>query len=147
VSQSKNQLRFYLKAPFNMKYNVASRNFGVPVYNSVEMVISIGHVEHMKVMSAELKTHLGKYLREVEQNRVTLEVCLRDRTVAYLVPAIGPLPVGASHSPREALTLAGIRLDSSSPRRAKSQLSPPVLAGDGREDLSSVAAMRGDRDW
>jgi len=120
---------------------------GVPVHNAIEMVISIGHVDHMRVMSTELKTHLGKYLREVEQNRVTLEVCLRDRTVAYLVPAIGPLPVGASHSPREALSLAGIRLDSSSPRRAKAQISPPVLAGDGREDLSSVSAMRGDRDW
>lgn len=111
------------------------------------MVISIGHVDHMKVMSAELKTHLGKYLREVEQNRVTLEVCLRDRTVAYLVPSIGPLPVGVSHSPREALGRVGIRLDPSSPRRAKAQISPPVLAGDGREDLSTVAAMRGDRDW
>jgi antitoxin (DNA-binding transcriptional repressor) of toxin-antitoxin stability system len=101
----------------------------------------------MKVMSAELKTHLGKYLREVEQNRVTLEVCLRDRTVAYLVPATGPLPTGAPHSPREALSRVGIRLDSSSPRRAKAQIAPPVLAGDGREDLSSVAAMREDRDW
>jgi len=57
-SIKKIQFRFYLKAPFNMKYNVASRNFWVPVHYSVEMVISIGHVEHMKVMSAELKTHL-----------------------------------------------------------------------------------------
>ena len=130
-----------------MKYSVDSGNFGAQVHNSIEMVISIGHIEHVKVMSTVLKTHLGKYLREVEQNRSTLEVCLRNRTVAYLVPAIGPLPVGGSHSQREALSLAGIRLDSSSPRRAKAQISPPVLAGDGREDLSSVAAMRGDRDW
>ena len=133
--------------PSKMKYSVDSGNLGAPVHNSIEMAISIGHVEHMKVMSTELKTHLGKYLREVEQNRGTLEVCIRNRTVAYLVPVIGPLPVGASRSPREALNLAGIRLDSSSPRRAKAQISPPVLAGDGREDLSSVAAMRGDRDW
>lgn len=101
----------------------------------------------MKVMSAELKTHLGKYLREVEQNRVTLEVCLRDRTVAYLVPANGTLPVYSSHSPREALSREGIKLDSSSPRRAKAQIAPPVLAGDGRDDLATVAAMREGRDW
>jgi antitoxin (DNA-binding transcriptional repressor) of toxin-antitoxin stability system len=111
------------------------------------MTISIGHVDHMKVMSAELKTHLGKYLRAVEQDRVTLEVCLRDRTVAYLVPASGSLPVSSSHSPHEVLSRVGIRLDSSSPRHSKAQLAPPVLAGDGREDLATVGAMREGREW
>lgn len=119
----------------------------VPIHLLIEMVISIGQVDHMKVMSAELKTHLGKYLREVEQNQVTLEVCLRDRTVAYLIPATGPMLVGAPHSPHEALSHAGIMLDSSSPRRAKAQIAPPVLAGDGRDDLTSVAVMREGRDW
>jgi antitoxin (DNA-binding transcriptional repressor) of toxin-antitoxin stability system len=44
------------------------------------------HVSHMKVKIGELKTHLSKYLRQIERSGEPVEVCVREDTVAYLTP-------------------------------------------------------------
>lgn len=38
----------------------------------------------MKVKIGELKTHLSKYLRDLEGTDEPIEVCVREETVAYL---------------------------------------------------------------
>ena len=41
----------------------------------------------MKVKIGELKTHLSKYLRDLEGSDEPIEVCVREDTVAYLSSA------------------------------------------------------------
>ncbi len=106
----------------------------------------------MKVKSAEFKTHLGKYLRIVEQESTALEICVRDRTVAYLVPANafgGGVGVGGSSDdlPLMALKRAGMKVEMASGRCGGDELGGPVVAGDGREDVVTVDRMRQGRDW
>jgi len=111
------------------------------------MIKITGHVDRMKVNSAELKTHLGRYLRTVEQDRVTLEVRLRDRTVAYMIPSsdAGKAVASAGDLPLHELKRVGMKMDV--PIRGKASLEPPLLAGDQREDVVTVERMRQERDW
>lgn len=114
------------------------------------MIKMTGHIGHMKVNSAELKTHLGRYLRAVEQDRATLEVRLRDRTVAFLIPACDAgqsLENTSGGLPAYELKRAGMRMDSTVPFRGKTRLAQPILAGDQREDVVTVERMRQERDW
>lgn len=103
----------------------------------------------MKVNSAELKTNLGRYLRTVEQDLTTLEVRVRDRTVAYLIPAnpAGQPPGSSTDASLLQLKTVGINIDSAPSVRRKGDLAPPVLAGDRREDVITVDQMRQERDW
>jgi len=105
----------------------------------------------MKVNSAELKVHLGRYLREVEQELTTLEICVRDRTVAYLVPASfsdAGRAVGISGDlPALALKKSGMKVEMASRPREREALAKPVRAGDGRKDVITVTEMRRGRDW
>jgi len=106
----------------------------------------------MKVQSAELKTRLGYYLRTVEQNGACLEVCVRDRTVAYLIPSIN-----AALPPSEylkdgallsfALEQSGLNVQRATNTAGALEMAEPVLAGDGREDLITVETMKQSRDW
>ena len=102
----------------------------------------------MKVNSAELKLHLGRYLRSVERDSATLEVCIRDRTVAYLIPATdspsGRLP-GRDDVPELILKKAGFKVEV--PKNPTEPLPEPVVAGDGLKKVATVEAMRGGRDW
>lgn len=101
----------------------------------------------MKVNSAELKLHLGRYLRSVEQDSATLEVCIRDRTVAFLIPADSPsgrLP-GRDDVPELILKKAGFKVEV--PTNSTELLPEPVVAGDGLKKVATVEAMRGGRDW
>ncbi len=102
----------------------------------------------MKVNSAELKTHLGKYLRAVEQDAATLEVCVRERTVAYLVPAQQGSRSGAAEDfPLLALKQAGMKIRMPAAASHGTSLPLPVLAGDGQVDVVSTDEMRKGRDW
>ncbi len=113
------------------------------------MVDTTGHIDRVKVNSSELKTHLGQYLRSVERDSTTLEICIRDRTVAYLVPANQTVRLSsvAQDSPLLALKQAGMLLQSPQGGHPSIPLPAPVLAGDGREDASSTDSMRAGRDW
>ncbi len=107
------------------------------------------HINQVKVNSAELKTHLGRYLRTVEQDLTTFEVRVRDRTVAYLIPAKSPgQPTGSPTNPALLeLGAVGIKIDSTLPLRQEGSLPGPVLAGDRREDVVTTDEMRKERDW
>lgn len=111
------------------------------------MTTLTGQDDYMVVNSAELKTHLGRYLRTVEQDAVTLEVRVRDRTVAYMVPAKAAESLDKGVHAELALKRLGIEVDGGSRPRKLCPLPEPVLAGDGRDDVVTVAAMREGRDW
>lgn len=107
-----------------------------------------GHYNPVKVNSADLKTHLGRYLRSVEQESATWEICIRDRTVAYLIPA-SPSEVASAnlpHSPLLALNRAGMKIEMAT-RFSRGDLAEPVVAGDGRQDVVTVDEMRRGREW
>lgn len=106
----------------------------------------------MKVSSVELKTRLGHYLREIERGGSTVEVSVRNRPVAMLVPC-GAWEPSEDKKPSEgwrlvhALEKLGLKVEPASVRGRVPELEEPVGAGDGRVDVTTVAKMRGERDW
>jgi prevent-host-death family protein len=106
----------------------------------------------MKVSSVELKTRLGHYLRVVERGGAPVEISVRNHPVAMLVPYGEWEPAAdtnASTGRRLVHTLQGLglKVESASVRGQPPVLAEPVVAGDGRVDVVTVAEMRGDRDW
>lgn len=106
----------------------------------------------MKVNSVELKTRLGHYLREIERGGVPVEVSVRNRPVAMLVPC-GEWELSEETNTSEgrrlvhALEGLGMKVEPTSVRGPAPDLGEPVVAGDGRTDVVSVAEMGGERDW
>lgn len=113
------------------------------------MIMNGGHLDHVKVKSAELKIHLGRYLRQVEQEGATLEVCVRERTVAYLVPArpADGWGKGAEAGVLSSLKPLGLNVSRATRSSGGGTLPDPVQAGDGREDIVTVEELRRGRDW
>jgi len=99
----------------------------------------------MKVKVSELKTHLSRYLKDLEEKGM-IEVCLREEPVAYLVPA-GTTPQTTQKALADKVRAAGLRLHA--PSREQRESTPPVagIAGDGRTDVSTVESMRKERDY
>jgi len=106
----------------------------------------------MRVKSAELKTHLARYLRLVQETGEEIEVCVREKPVAYLTPAREE-PMNAArnleiHRLEAAFQAVGLTLAApASPPAAEIHLPMPALAEDGRADLCTVEEMRGQQDW
>lgn len=107
----------------------------------------VGHDNHMKVNSAEFKMRLGYYLRTVEQSGETLQVCIRDRVVACLVPSSQQSNRSGRVALVQALEKAGLKVTLKRDLAQPLELPEPSLAGDGRDDLHSVEMMRTERDW
>ena len=113
------------------------------------------HVGHMRVKSAELKTHLSHYLRLVQETGEDIEVCVRETPVAYLTRTKeAPVNAALNLETRQleaAFLTVGLTLVSPlavpslhpEPRR----LPTPTIAGDGRTDLDTVEETRQQRDW
>jgi antitoxin (DNA-binding transcriptional repressor) of toxin-antitoxin stability system len=105
----------------------------------------------MKVKVGELKTHLSKYLRQMQESREAIEVCMREEPVAYLTPLSGGVP-GADPSRavlERRLAEVGLSLANgagavANPREFKPVPSPP---GDGREGVDTVREMREAKDY
>ncbi len=99
----------------------------------------------MKVKVSELKTHLSRYLKDLEENGM-IEVCLREEPVAYLVSA-GAAPQTTRKDLADKVRAAGLRLHA--PSREQRPSTPPVagIAGDGRTDVSTVESMRKERNY
>ena len=109
--------------------------------------------------TSQLKTHLSRYLRELQDGGEPIEVCVREETVAYLTPAKGGVGPDEPSLDREIklleenLRAAGLRLDAASWRRNwqgrqdAPMVDPPPAAGDGRTDINTVAQMRQGRPW
>jgi len=106
----------------------------------------------MKVSSVELKTRLGHYLREIEHGGAPVEVSVRNRPVAMLVPCGEWEPsekTSASKGWRlvHALEGLGLKVEPAAMRGRAPDLEDPVPAGDGSVDIVSVAEMRAEQDW
>ncbi len=101
----------------------------------------------MKVKTGELKTHFSEYLRELQRTREPLEVCVRDRTVAYLVSADRVGGHAAHMDLRDRLAGVGVTLCNSAPPLEKPALLAPCDAGDDRTDIDTVQELRSGRAW
>lgn len=96
----------------------------------------------MKVKVGELKTHLSKYLRQLEEDGETLEVCVRETPVAYITP-VGKSCVVAQ---AKKLELAGVRVT----QQGKDGVVPinmPSRTRKPRKTFNSVESMRREKDW
>lgn len=106
----------------------------------------------MRVKTADLKNNLSKYLRRVREMGETIIVCDRDEPVAALTPLQRDDDAEWARQRAEALARAsalGITLDIplKRPRTACMRPTLPVVAGDGRTDVSTMDFVRRDRDW
>ena len=112
-----------------------------------------------RVPTSQLKTHLSRYLRDLQEGGEPIEVCVREEAVAYLTPAKAGTGSEDSDLDRdlgaleERLHEVGLRLDAGSWRRNwrgrqdVPLVGPPPVAGDGRSDLDTVAEIRQGRPW
>jgi len=103
----------------------------------------------MKVKVGQLKTHLSQYLREIEETGESIEVCVRERPVAYLTPMIkNDMCAKSAPSPElvKSLAVNGIRIVQWG-GKMNDFVPTPRPAGDGRQIENSVVAMREERDW
>lgn len=120
--------------------------------NFVYTTILDDYVGRVRVKSAELKTRLSHYLHLVHETGEEIEVCIREKPVAYLTRTKDH-PMNAADDPgiREleaAFRTAGITLVGPvSPPTAENRLPVPRVAGDGRSDLSTAEETRRQRDW
>lgn len=99
----------------------------------------------MKIKTGELKTHLSHYLKKVRENGERLEVCVREETVAYLIPAqrqSNPHDDGLL----DKLSHTGLSLAHSDHRKPH-RLPSPLPAKDGRTDIPTVETIRKEKDW
>ena len=120
------------------------------------MVIDMTNIDdqvgRMRVKSAELKTRLSHYLHLVHETGEEIEVCIREKPVAYLTRTKEHSMNDAEDSRiREleaAFRSAGLTLDAPvSFLPAEGRLPKPQIAGDGRADLDTVEEMRRQHDW
>lgn len=100
----------------------------------------------MRVKVGELKAKLSSYLRQIGENGESIEVCVREQAVAYLVPTT----VGKS----EGLDLAiqrlrarGLVAREASLKAGVVEVPMPRKAGDGKVGISTMDEMRKERDW
>jgi len=102
----------------------------------------------MKVKVGQLKTHLSKYLRQVQETGESIEVCVREKPVAYLTP-IEETPTHRSDLTPEVLEqLAQDGITIIPARVPKGDWVPtPGKARDGKTIDNSVVAMRQEKDW
>jgi antitoxin (DNA-binding transcriptional repressor) of toxin-antitoxin stability system len=116
------------------------------------MTNSINQLGHMKVKSAELKTHLSHYLRLVQETGEDIEVCVRETPVAYLSRTKEPpMNTALQLETRQleasfqtvGLTLAPPLASIPTTRRVP----VPTVAGDGRTDVDTIQETRRQRDW
>lgn len=91
-------------------------------------------------------------MREIERGGPPVEVSVRSRPVAMLVPC-GEWEPSEDKRPGgwgrlvPALEEHGLKVEPASVLGRAPELEEPVVAGDGRVDVATVAEMRGERDW
>ena len=117
----------------------------------VDMTILVDYYSHMKVKVADLKANLSRHLRQLQKTGGTIEVCVREDSVAYLTPASAGVPDQVAARQNEALR---VRLHAAglvwTTECKPSHPLPPIqaaIARDGRTDVATVSAMRAERDW
>jgi len=101
-----------------------------------------------KVKIGQRKAGLSQYLREMQETGEPVEVCVRERPVAYLTPIPRERDTGSSLPPEtmERLRAAGIRVIPA--KKPKGDWVPiPGKADDSLVIANTVVAMREEKDW
>lgn len=100
----------------------------------------------MKVNVGQLKAKLSQYLREIQATGETLEVCVREAPVAYLMPSSLQAPEKQRISGEmDRLAKAGLQvIPASSPKKPLPSLGK---TGDRLKLSNTVVAMRAEKDW
>jgi antitoxin (DNA-binding transcriptional repressor) of toxin-antitoxin stability system len=105
----------------------------------------------MQVKTAELKANLSRYVRQVRETGESIEVLLRDETVAYLTPAhVGHHTTAEEEAKRRALERSFSEMGLSCQLATNPATLPhteAVVAGDGRRDIATVSKIRNEKDW
>lgn len=103
----------------------------------------------MKVKIADLKANLSRHLRQMRQSGEVIEVCVREDSVAYLTPVHkkGAEEADADDALRLRLRRAGLILAKEGSPPAPLDHPSVAVAGDKRTDLSTVTALRAEKDW
>lgn len=105
----------------------------------------------MKVKVGELKTHLSRYLSKLQHGGESIEVCVREEPVAYLIPISSdgshPKEDAGMRQIRERLQRDGVCWDGHPGKAANAFKPEPVPAHDGLTDVDTTERMRMDRDW
>src|SRR5690606_18809488 len=101
----------------------------------------------MKVKLGQLKTHLSKYLREIQESGERLEVCVRETPVAYLTPIKDEKDREAEPPPDIVKSLEDVGLQLTRWGTKSKRVPIPQPAGDGKTIKNSIVAMREEKDW
>jgi len=111
------------------------------------MIIIYSHISLMRVKVAELKTHLSKYLRQIDKDGQPIKVCVREDAVAYLTSARTHDPAGqAKEQLAQQLQAVGIQV-SQWGSRAPTALGPPGNCHNPAGGPNSVESIRRERSW
>jgi antitoxin (DNA-binding transcriptional repressor) of toxin-antitoxin stability system len=117
------------------------------MYARFDLVTDYDQVDYVKAKIGELKAKLSRYIREAAQSGETIEICVREETVAYLVPTRtgeqSPEAEAETARLKERLAGAGLALSAfPTQRKARPRPSP---APDGDRDSDTVGQMRGEK--
>lgn len=111
----------------------------------VDITIYQDQVGLMKMKIGELKTHLSKMVKEVNASQEPLEVCVREETVAYLVPVSKEAPKQIDSELEGKIKQSGLTITQVG--RKKGKLPRPVKSKKGEYTANTVVRMREEKDW
>ena len=101
----------------------------------------------MKIKVGQLKTHLSRYLRELEAGGEPIQVCVREEPVAYLVSVRHQSSEGRPGSRELQSKLERVGLIWNGEGELSEFHPVPSLAEDGKKDVASIPAIRSQRGW
>jgi antitoxin (DNA-binding transcriptional repressor) of toxin-antitoxin stability system len=115
----------------------------------IAMIMKAGPLDLMKVKVRQLKTHLSRYLQMLKETGEEVEVCVREETVARLVPLRRRVELNDLKGKAE---LAERLRAQNLVLVAEAEIKPggPVVcapAGDGRTNIATVEEIRAGRGW
>jgi antitoxin (DNA-binding transcriptional repressor) of toxin-antitoxin stability system len=117
-------------------------------HNSIDINPRQTNLVIMKVKVGQLKTHLSRYLKDVKETGESIEVCVREDTVAYLTPSAPP---GTASLPQPDLELARqLKADGISVTRwghKPSSLLRPGKCTAPAKGSNSVESIRAEKNW
>ena len=106
----------------------------------------------MNVKTADLKNNLSRYLARIRDTGETIVVCDRDKPVAILSPIDRDEDAEWNRYRTEALARArkiglAIQIPLRRPRKSPLPETHPVVAPDGRTDISTIDLVRKGKDY
>jgi antitoxin (DNA-binding transcriptional repressor) of toxin-antitoxin stability system len=101
----------------------------------------------MRVKIAELKTHLSKYIQSLRDGGEPIEVCVREKTVAYLTQLKEPELADSRRDSELAQRLEKRGLSLQQLGRISDRTLSPGEPGDGKQMENSIVAIRAEKEW